>query len=125
MSYERQIATAQRLISKFGGPATLVVTAPSTPDPSKPWETPNDTEQSESVVAVFLRYQQKYIDNDVIHAGDQRVIVAADGLVFAPNLQGRVERVVGGVTEAWKVVSSNPLNVNGQEPILYELQVRQ
>lgn len=124
MSYSRQIDTALKLIAKYGGPATLVVTVPSTPDPNKPWETSADLEQAQSVKAAFLRYEQKYVDNDVIHAGDQKVLVAASGLTFAPSLQGRVERIVAGVTEFWKVMNVNPLNVNGQEPILYTLQVR-
>jgi len=125
MTYASQIASALKLIAKYGGPAALVVTTTATPDPSKPWETPADTEQSQDVRAAFLRYEQKYIDNDVIHAGDQKVLIAASNLERAPSLQGRVERVVNGTTEYWKVVNVYPLNVNGQEPILYTLQVRQ
>lgn len=125
MTYVRQIATALKLIAKYGGPVTLVVTTASTPDPTKPWETPPDTEESQDVKAAFLRYEQRYIDNDVIHAGDQKVLIAASGLTIVPNLQGRVERLVDGVKEYWKVMNVNPLNVNGLEPILYTLQVRQ
>lgn len=125
MVYSRQIDTALRLIAKYGGPAKLVVTTSVTPDPTKPWETPPDTEESQDVKAAFLRYAQKYVDGTVIHAGDQKVLIAAKSLTLVPNLQGRVERVVNGATETWKVINVNPLNVNGQEPILYSIQVRQ
>lgn len=123
MTYERQIDTADKLIRKYGGPANLFVTATQTA-PGKEWEQQPDTEVTESVAACFLNYNQNLVDGTRIQQGDMKVLIAAKTLVNAPNIQGRIERVVNGVTEKWTVLIGKPLNVNGTEVIMYTLQVR-
>lgn len=129
MDYANQIASAKKLIAKYGGPARLVVT--TTVEGTDEWSPAQDSEQSEEVTVVFLNYSrlsmfaQMYEAGETVQRGDKRVLLAAQGLTLVPNLQGRIERVNGSVTEAWKIVGIDPLNIDEQHPILYALQVRQ
>jgi len=130
MTYASQIALAERLIKKYGGPAQLNV--PTTVDTAdKPWATPNMTVDTTDVVAVFLRFgirypEQYYKNDEVVHAGDQKVLIAAKGLVLTPNIQGWISRLnAQSATENWKIINCSPLNPNGVEMIMYTLQVRQ
>jgi hypothetical protein len=131
MDYSRQIETASRLITKYGGQAKLYVTTTVT-DPSAEWNAQsNDTEQSQDVIACWLNFpsRTKYGQSEkapfTIQQGDLKVLVAAKGLTLEPNLQGRITRMKNGVTENWTVVGIDPLGVDGQQMIMYTLQVRQ
>lgn len=127
--YASQIAASKRLIDKYGGPATLVVT--STVQGDNEWNQQNDSEQRQDVNAVFLNYTSyrmmtsMYLKGTTIQEGDRRCLIAAEGLTIVPVLQGRIERTVGGKLERWKIVGIDQLNIDGLHPILYAMQVRQ
>ncbi len=119
--FDSVIALAKRLISKNGQTVTLRSFNAETPlDPEKPWKPGNNTAVDQTIEAVFLGYEQRYIDGETIRAGDQRVFISAKGLTVPPEIEGLVLRG----SELWKIISIKPLNPNGQV-ILYELQVRQ
>lgn len=120
--YEGFIKMTKDLIDKYGGPATLVVT--TTSPGTDEWNPAVDSEQSYTVQAAFINYAQRYINGTTVHAGDVKIFIAAQDLALVPNLQGRVERVINGVTEKWKIILCEPVNVNSQENIVYKIQGR-
>jgi hypothetical protein len=124
MDYSRQINTAERLIAKYGGPATLYVTTTPT-DGDKEWNALDDTVDGTPIIACFLSNRQNYKPGAVVHVGDMKVLIAAKNLSLSPNLQGRITRTVNGEDESWKISSCSPLNVDGQQGIMYTLQVTQ
>lgn len=119
--FDSAIALAKRLITKNGQAVTLrTFTQVEGTDPNKPWKPGGKVQQDLPAVAVFLDYEQKYVDGDTVRMGDQRVFVPASGLTTAPEVDGVVLRG----SEQWKIITIKPLNPNGQQ-IMYELQVRQ
>ncbi len=119
--FDSAIALAKKLIKKNGQLVTLRgFTAGAAPDPAKPWKPGAPAAQDQTIEAVFLDYEQRYIDGQTIRTGDQRVFMPAEGLTAPPEVEGLVLRG----TEVWKVIAVKPLNPNGQA-IMYELQVRQ
>lgn len=122
--YDSAIALAKRLIAKKGQDVTLRgFTAGATPDPTKPWKPGTNTPVNQTVKAVFLDYEQKYIDGAMIQTGDQKVYMPSSDtseVAITPEEEGLVIRGA----ETWKIVRIKPLNPNGQS-IMFELQVRQ
>jgi len=119
--FDSAIALAKKLIKKNGQAVTLRgFTAGSAPDPDKPWKPGANLPSNQSIEAVFLDYEQRYIDGETIRTGDQRVFMPAEGLTTPPEVEGLVVRGA----ELWKIIAVKPLNPNGQA-IMYELQVRQ
>lgn len=122
--FDSAIALAKRLIAKNGQDVTLrsfTATAPA--DPAKPWKPGGNTPVNATVKAVFLDYEQKYVDGTVIQMGDQKVYMPSydtSNNLIAPEREGQVLRGA----EVWKIVNIKPLNPNGQA-IMFELQVRQ
>ena len=119
------VQLAKDLIKQFGAPVTLrnMVRAPA-PDPAKPHRPGETTQVDTTVDAVFLDYEQKYIDGTVIQMGDQRVYMpstATDGVTAAEPV---VDALILRGTEKWKIITARPLNPNGQQ-IMYDVQVRQ
>jgi hypothetical protein len=119
--FDSAIAVAKKLISKNGQTVTLRgFSGTAGADPAKPWKPGVPAAQDQTIEAVFLDYEQRYIDGQTIRMGDQRVFMPAEGLTAPPEVEGLVLRG----TEVWKVIAVKPLNPNGQA-IMYELQVRQ
>lgn len=119
--FDSAIAVAKKLITKNGQLVTLRgFSGTAGADPEKPWRSGTPTAQDQSIEAVFLDYEQRYIDGQTIRMGDQRVFMPAEGLTAPPEVEGLVLRGL----EVWKVIAVKPLNPNGQA-IMYELQVRQ
>lgn len=119
--FDNAIALAKRLIAKNGQTVTLRGYANAAPaDPDKPWRPGPASPSDQPIEAVFLDYEQQYIDGELVRSGDQRVYMPAEGLTAAPEINGTVLRGA----EVWKIVGLKPLNPNGQ-PIMYEAQVRQ
>lgn len=119
--FDSAIALAKKLIKKNGQAVTLRgFTAGAAPDPAKPWKPGGNVAADQTIEAVFLDYEQRYIDGQTIRTGDQRVFMPAEGLTVPPEVEGLVLRGL----EVWKVIAVKPLNPNGQA-IMYELQVRQ
>lgn len=119
--FDSAIALAEKLIKKNGQAVTLRgFTAGAAPDPAKPWKPGGNVAADQIIEAVFLDYEQRYIDGQTIRTGDQRVFMPAEGLTAPPEVEGLLLRDL----EVWKVIAVKPLNPNGQA-IMYELQVRQ
>lgn len=118
-TFDRQIATAQRLIAKYGREVSLVTYSEAVQDPAMPWRSVGAAETAQSVRGVFLSYEQKHVDGTLVQAGDQKVYIPAAGLASPPALKGEVR----AGAERWRIERVAPLAPNGR-PILYELQVR-
>lgn len=122
--YDSVIALAKRLITKKGQEVALRgFTTGTAPDPAKPWEPGANSVSDQTVSAVFLDYEQKYVDGTMIRTGDQIVYMPSTDVLdvaIAPQVDGLVLRGA----EVWEIVNSRPLNPAGQ-PIMYVLQVRQ
>jgi hypothetical protein len=118
MTYERQIATAKRLIQKFGRSCTIVTVTEGTADATKPWRGGTATQSSESSYGVMLDYKAEHIDGTRIQQGDKKVFVQQT--TTPPKPQGLVKFD----SDVWKIVNVETLAPNGT-PIMYVLQVRQ
>lgn len=121
--FDSKIALAKRLITKYGQSVTLVrVGLGSTSD--KPWRPSPNTETLETVSAVFLNYDIRQIDGELIKRGDQNVFLSPVDTATPPRVGDVIRRPVEtGTIEQWNVIGVRPLAPNG-EFILYELDVR-
>lgn len=120
--YDEEVALAYELIAESGDVVTLRSFATATPvDSTKPWRVgdPSKSDQT-GVPAVFLNYQQKYIDGEVIKRGDKQVLIPAENLTAIPNIG---DQLIQG-SQVWTIKNIEPLSPSGQD-ILYTLQVRQ
>ena len=115
--YARLLATANRLISEYGQPATLVrpgaITGPAY-DPSQGPDVLADCVLVDTEHSLTNRQNQASIE-----VGDRMGIIAVDGLAFVPALSDRLE--IGG--ERYNFVDVQPLNPGGTV-LLYEYHVR-
>jgi hypothetical protein len=123
--YADDIKTALELIAEFGADCQLKVFTATTPDPAQPWETAAPTEQVANPRMVFLNFKgnnsgETYWNGTLVQQGDKKVLLAASGLAFPPNLNALLTRADGSV---WKVVNLHTLDPDGT-PILYTMQVR-
>lgn len=126
--YDSARQLAERLIAKDGEVAELkVLTAVAG---ANAWDTGVPTEQVQAVRMVFLNFPsignsgnsgERYFENSLIQGGDKKVLLAAKGLDFPPDLNALVTRADGSI---WKIVQFKNLDPNGQQ-IIYTLQVRQ
>lgn len=119
---------ALELVTEFGEDAQLTVM--TTTDGANPWDTGVPSEQVLTARMCFLNFAsqsdatgtgERYFEGTLIHAGDKKVLLAALGLAFAPNINALITRADGTV---WKVVQMKGLDPNGQK-ILYTMQARQ
>lgn len=129
--YDKAVATATRLIAKFGGPAVLrrYADAPL-PDADKPWRRGSPTPADTSVNAVFLNFGdmgragEQYMPGTVIEEGDKLVLISGGDLAEPPHLRDRLYRDGAGADdEGWSIVQVQTLDPNGQQ-VLHQLQVR-
>lgn len=122
--YDSSIALAKRLITKKGQAVTLRSLTTAAPvDEDKPWNPGANVPSDQTVMGVFLDYEQRYIDGALIKAGDQRVLMPATdtaGTAIAPA----AGRIVLRGQEKWEVITVKPLAPAG-DPVMFELQVRQ
>lgn len=123
-TYDKQIATAKRLIAKKGETSTLLRKAEgAASDPDKPWRPAVAAAPTETTCsAAWLDYAQNVVDGTLIKRGDQQVYIPAVDLAgVVPDPSSDVLQRASG--EKWKVVSVEVLAPNG-EHILYTVQVR-
>lgn len=121
--FDRQIALAQRLISKNGEQSTLRRPSTTVPDPSIPWERDAGSPVDQTVSALWLDFESTRIDGVLVKLGDQRVLIPAGDVTGAAPDASLDKLVREGQTEEWEIVRVKTLNPNGQF-ILYECQVR-
>lgn len=121
--FDNQIATAKRLIDKYGETSVHRRTVDGSPaDPSQPWNPGTPVSTDTSVSAVWLNYDQQRVDGQTIKTGDQEVLIPGSDLDAAPDASTDV--LIRASGEQWSIVSVEPLSPNGQL-ILYTVQVRQ
>lgn len=121
--FDTAIATAKRLIEKFGETSTHRRHEDgSPPDPNQPWNPGTETEVDTPVSAVWLNYDQKRVDGQLIKIGDQEVLIPGSDLSAAPDPETDLMLRASG--EQWSIQSVDVLSPNGQR-ILYTLHCRQ
>lgn len=129
--YDKSIALATRLITKFGAPAVLRrFTDASLADPDKPWRRSKPSNTDIPVQAVFLNFGdmgragEQYMAGTDIQTGDKLVFIPGEGLSEAPRLRDRLYRDGADPDdEGWAIVQVQTLDPNGQQ-VLHQLQVR-
>lgn len=117
-NYGPVIKTAQRIIKRFGGKITIVVT--NSKPAAQGWKPAIPAPISVEVDGVFAQYEQQFVDGTTIQQGDQKVIISAPDGLFTPNLVGHIVRK----GEKWNILNMKPLNPGGTV-VLYVAQVRQ
>lgn len=120
--FATQIATAQRLISKFGQACTWRKTAVSTPNPAKPWEMLPGANTDATVKVVFVskfkeHFFLKYMANTEIPEGLFVGYMAAQSFTPAIN-----DILIRG-SETLTIQAIDIVAPNG-EPILYIITVK-
>lgn len=117
--YTRALATADRLIRKYGAETTLTTPAATDPtyDPATGISTPA-APTVDTVRAVVFPYADKYIDGTLILTGDEQAYISAQGIAEPKPGSVLLWRGKSYTTVRGKVLG--PAGVN----VLYELQVR-
>ena len=118
--YARLARTAQRLIDRFGITETIVGFV-DIPNPDKPNRPGERVTYEVAAPAVFLKIDEKFIDNTLIKAGDMKVLLSPLDAKFNPNITGTITRT--SENEVWSIVEIKPLNPGGVK-LLYTMQVR-
>jgi hypothetical protein len=113
--YTRLQGTADRMVSKFGNPGTIITVS-----------TPGQVEGGEPVPVshacrlVTMAYDQRYINGSTILAGDVQIYISAIGLDIEPQVGMQVS--AGGKT--YLIVNIDPNRFDGQTPVVYVCQAR-
>ena len=122
-TYDRQVATALRLIREKGKAVQLKrVTA--NPQAAMPWRADAPTEALEAVHVVVLPFTQKdaetqgYRLDSEVHKKVRKVLLAGASLSAPPALQ---DQLVDGA-ETWDIAYVQELAPNGEQ-ILYTMRV--
>ncbi|MBE0563577.1 hypothetical protein JQC79_19360 [Ochrobactrum anthropi] len=113
-NYARSVATANRLIDKFGQTGAIRRTETS----GDPWN-PGTSDTDYPCTLVALDYDQKDVDGTLIKSTDKKVYVAIKGLAIQPTTTDKV--IIGGVVST--IVEAKPLNPAGII-VLFEFQIR-
>lgn len=125
-TYDRQVATAERLIREKGKAVQLVRQTTTTPDPTKPWEPGESTETLTDAYGVFLNFNQNDMETmskmagaSEVQASDRKVLLAAAAAGNPPTTNDKLRDADGDWSIEWVQV----LAPNG-ENILYTLRAR-
>lgn len=111
-------ATAQRLVDKYGKAITIRRTV-SSYDPATGTETTTNTDYS-TKTAPPENYRLDQIDGTLVKRGDQRLLVAAQGLSIEPSAQ--TDSVIMDAT-TWAVVAVEAI-WSGEQVAGWYIQVR-
>lgn len=115
MTYERQIATAKRLLEKFGGPCTYTVNTVGAPtDSAKPWrDTNNSATQYTNVRMTFVPAKPSLREQDRTPIASNTVYIAAASLAgVTPKVGDAITR--NSDSSTWRVNTVDTLNLNGE-----------
>ena len=113
------IPRVRTIVRKLGIDATFTVISGDAYDPTtgdKSAGTPTDYTKK---ITPFEMYDEKYIDGDVVKAGDVRVLLPANSLEFDPKTG--MDVVVA--LNKYKVIHQKPI-YTGEQIGLYDLQLR-
>lgn len=121
--FDRQIATAKRLIEKNGELSQWVVRTQNAPNPDTPWIPTGETDVSNPVKIVFLPVGTRFLElvqmiaKTEVPTGSQKGLMAA--VDFVPQIDAVIIRPSGD--RQYKVKSIDTISPNGQI-ILYKLE---
>lgn len=112
--YSRAVATASRLINRFGQTATLTqeTRSGSAHDPSI-------TETDHTVKVAVMNYSTMEVNGTSVEATDRKVYLSTEGLSVTPSIDDKM--TIGG--QEHQVIAVSPLSPAGTV-VFYELQVR-
>jgi len=113
-NYDRSVATAKRLIAKFGQSATLTQTANSGTSYN-----PTRVETDHTVKVAVLGYGSYQVDGSLVKQNDKMVYLSLDGLTVTPDEADSL--TIGGVKH--QLISIKTLSPGGTV-VFYELQAR-
>lgn len=121
--YDRMASTALRLITRFGQAGTLDDVTPGTYDPVT-GETTADTPITQPCQLILLDYSlqesgAKYTAGTQVLTGDKKILIAASGLSWAPEMTTTVA-ADGAIWRAVNIKVSNPAGT----PLVYEIHGR-
>lgn len=114
--YSRSVATALRLITRFGTDAKIIRAGTPSGPPNNP--TPG-TPVPYDCKAVFDKWRTDQIDGTLIQMGDLKVLVASSGLSIEPTPADNFQY---SATD-YAIVNVMPVKPGGTV-VYYELQVR-
>ena len=113
--FNRAIATAKRLISKYGGDCTLLVTT----DSDDAWN-PTQTTTEYTVKSVAFEFKKSEIDGTLVQQSDRKVYVSTQDITVEPDTAHKI--VIDGVT--YSIVDVMPLKQPTRPVVYWKLQVR-
>lgn len=121
--YDDMAAVALELITEFGLAGTISDVTPGTYDPESGTGT-GDTPISQPAQMILLDYTlqesgAKYNEGTQVLAGDKKILIAAQGLAWAPMMTSRVT----ADSAVWQVVNIKVSNPAGT-PLVYEIHGR-
>ena len=118
-TYDAQMALAKTLLEAKGETSTIRrrVDSSGTYD----WKPGSPSWTEVEVSAVWLDYDVRERDGNLVQVGDQKVYVAASDVSF--TIDPATDVIVRASGETWDIVGVDKLAPNG-ETILYTLQVR-
>ena len=83
--YSKSVATAQRLIARFGQTATLTQTVNTGTAYN-----PTQTDTNHTIKAVTIDWSNNEIDGTLIKATDRKIIISTDGLTVTPAIGDKI-----------------------------------
>jgi len=125
-TYDRQVATAERLIREKGKPVQVVRQSTTLPDPDRPWEPGEPVETLTDAYGVFLNFNAQDMETmskmagaSEIQSSDRKVLLAAAAAGAPLTTNDKLRDADGDWSIEWVQV----LAPNG-ENILYTVRAR-
>lgn len=125
-TYDRQAATAERLIREKGKPVQVVRQSTTLPDPDRPWEPGEPTETLTDAYGVFLNFNVQDMETmgkmagaSEVQSSDRKVLLAAAAAGAPLTTNDKLRDADGDWSIEWVQV----LAPNG-ENILYTVRAR-
>lgn len=125
-TYDRQVATAERLIREKGKPVQVVRQSTTLPDPNRPWEPGEPVETLTDAYGVFLNFNAQDMETmskmagaSEIQSSDRKVLLAAAAAGAPLTTNDKLRDADGDWSIEWVQV----LAPNG-ENILYTVRAR-
>lgn len=125
-TYDRQVATAERLIREKGKPVQVVRQSTTLPDPDRPWEPGEPVETLTDAYGVFLNFNAQDMETmskmagaSEIQSSDRKVLLAAAAAGAPLTTNDKLRDADGDWSIEWVEV----LAPNG-ENILYTVRAR-
>lgn len=118
VNYNRARATADRLITKNGKPATLRVVHPDQ-EQTDNWDPQPDTPTDYPIKVVELDYTLRERESTLVLQGDKKLLVAVGTLPVEPSSADSV--VLNG--REYTIINVSPF-APGPVTVFYEMQVR-